>query len=47
MASLSPLTSSMDTLINNAGISIEGSAEETNADLARKQFETNFWGLST
>ena len=34
----------LDILINNAGIGICGSAEETSNELAYKQLETNFWG---
>jgi NAD(P)-dependent dehydrogenase (short-subunit alcohol dehydrogenase family) len=34
----------LDVLVNNAGIGVCGSAEETNAELADKQFQTNFWG---
>ena len=37
-------TEKLDVLINNAGIVVLGSAEETDIDLARKQMETNFWG---
>ena len=37
-------TEKLDMLINNAGIVVVGSAEETDIDLARKQMETNFWG---
>ncbi|MBB3696680.1 SDR family NAD(P)-dependent oxidoreductase [Flammeovirga yaeyamensis] len=35
---------SVDVLINNAGIAVNGCFEETTEDLARKQVETNFWG---
>ncbi|PIB36989.1 hypothetical protein BFP72_17055 [Reichenbachiella sp. 5M10] len=34
----------IDVLINNAGISVLGSAENTKAEDARQSFETNFWG---
>jgi NAD(P)-dependent dehydrogenase (short-subunit alcohol dehydrogenase family) len=44
VAALSAGETRLDVLINNAGIGINGSAEETSAELARKQFEINFWG---
>ncbi|MBC7923997.1 MAG: SDR family oxidoreductase [Ferruginibacter sp.] len=44
IAALSAKTTVVDALINNAGNGINGSAEETSPALARKQFETNFWG---
>lgn len=34
----------LDVLVNNAGFMVTGIAEETPIDLAKKQFETNFWG---
>lgn len=34
----------LDILVNNAGFMVTGLAEETPIDVARKQFETNFWG---
>ena len=37
-------TQTIDALINNAGIGICGSAEETTIEQAYKQVETNFWG---
>jgi len=35
----------IDVLINNAGISLVGAAEDTNITEARAQMETNFWGV--
>ncbi|UXP33407.1 SDR family oxidoreductase [Reichenbachiella agarivorans] len=35
----------IDVLINNAGISVVGSAEMTLTEDARQQIETNFWGV--
>lgn len=37
-------TKRLDVLVNNAGFMVTGLAEETPMDIARKQFETNFWG---
>ncbi|WP_427144791.1 SDR family NAD(P)-dependent oxidoreductase [Rhizobium pisi] len=37
-------TKQLDVLVNNAGYMVTGLAEETPLDVARKQFETNFWG---
>lgn len=37
-------TTTIDALINNAGIGICGSAEETTLEQAYRQVETNFWG---
>ncbi|MCD1117615.1 SDR family NAD(P)-dependent oxidoreductase [Chryseobacterium turcicum] len=34
----------LDVLVNNAGFMVTGIAEETPLDVARNQFETNFWG---
>jgi NAD(P)-dependent dehydrogenase (short-subunit alcohol dehydrogenase family) len=34
----------LDVLVNNAGYMLTGLAEETPNELARQQFETNFWG---
>jgi NAD(P)-dependent dehydrogenase (short-subunit alcohol dehydrogenase family) len=44
ISSLMSQTKTIDVLINNAGIGICGSAEETTIEQACKQFETNFWG---
>ncbi len=44
MSLLLTKTPTLDVLINNAGIAICGSAEETSEALALKQFQTNFWG---
>jgi NAD(P)-dependent dehydrogenase (short-subunit alcohol dehydrogenase family) len=44
IAELLSKTSTLDVLINNAGIAVCGSAEETSTALANKQFQTNFWG---
>ncbi|KQT35635.1 short-chain dehydrogenase [Chryseobacterium sp. Leaf405] len=41
---LSQETSKLDVLVNNAGFMVTGLAEETPIDVARQQFETNFWG---
>jgi NAD(P)-dependent dehydrogenase (short-subunit alcohol dehydrogenase family) len=37
-------SATIDVLVNNAGIGICGSAEETTIEQAYKQVETNFWG---
>ena len=37
-------TKQLDVLVNNAGFMVTGIAEETPIDVARQQFETNFWG---
>jgi short-subunit dehydrogenase len=37
-------TKQLDVLVNNAGFMVTGIAEETPMDVARQQFETNFWG---
>ena len=37
-------TQVLDVLINNAGMSICGSVEETTIEQAQSQFDTNFWG---
>lgn len=34
----------IDVLVNNAGFMLTGVAEETPIELAKQQFETNFWG---
>ncbi|ANF49147.1 short-chain dehydrogenase/reductase [Chryseobacterium glaciei] len=34
----------LDVLVNNAGFMVTGIAEETPIEIARQQFETNFWG---
>lgn len=34
----------IDILVNNAGYSVLGAAEEVSGEVARKQFETNYWG---
>jgi len=44
IASFLSKSATIDVLINNAGIAIKGSAEETSKELADKQFQTNFWG---
>lgn len=37
-------TRRLDVLVNNAGYMVTGLAEETPLEVARQQFETNFWG---
>jgi short-subunit dehydrogenase len=44
IASVLSKSATLDVLINNAGIGICGSAEETSTELSHKQFQTNFWG---
>jgi len=44
MATLAAKAVVLDALVNNAGIAVNGSAEETSSALAHKQLETNFWG---
>lgn len=34
----------IDILVNNAGYSVLGAAEEVSEEVARKQYETNYWG---
>jgi NAD(P)-dependent dehydrogenase (short-subunit alcohol dehydrogenase family) len=34
----------IDILINNAGYSVLGAAEEVSKEVARRQYETNHWG---
>ena len=41
---ISKETKQLDVLVNNAGFIVTGIAEETPIDVARQQFETNFWG---
>lgn len=41
---ISKETKQLDVLVNNAGFMVTGIAEETPIDVARQQFETNFWG---
>ena len=38
------LFGAIDILVNNAGYSVIGPAEEIPEDVARKQYETNYWG---
>lgn len=44
MAAFSDRSPVIDVLINNAGILVSGSAEETSLEEARQQIEANFWG---
>jgi short-subunit dehydrogenase len=37
-------TNQLDVLVNCAGYMLNGIAEETATDIAKKQFDTNFWG---
>lgn len=36
--------SNLDVLVNCAGYMLNGIAEETQTEIAKKQFDTNFWG---
>ena len=44
IASFFTKSAELDVLVNNAGIGVCGSAEETSSELSNKQFQTNFWG---
>lgn len=44
LASFLTKSATLDVLINNAGIGICGSVEETSGELAYRQLEANFWG---
>lgn len=44
VAEAASLFGSIDILVNNAAYAVIGAAEEVSEDVARKVYETNYWG---
>lgn len=44
MAEADTLFGSIDILVNNAAYAVVGAAEEVSEEIARKGYETNYWG---